>query len=140
MALFPVLYNIFIAYFIHHSLYFLTPYPYIAFPHFLLPTGNYKFVLHICESISFLLYSLVCGVFFFFLIPHTSDIRLPRRLSGKECTCLRRRHRRCGFDPWVRKIHWRRKWPPTPVFLPGKFHGQRSLVGYSTWDRRVRHE
>ena len=36
-----------------------------------------------------------------------------------------------GFDPWVRKIPWRRKWQPTPVLLPGKFHGRRSLVGYS---------
>ena len=34
-----------------------------------------------------------------------------------------------GFDPWVGKIPWKRKWQPTPVFLPGKFHGQRSLVG-----------
>ena len=33
-----------------------------------------------------------------------------------------------GFDPWVRKIPWRRKWQLTPVFLPGKSHGQRSLV------------
>ena len=39
--------------------------------------------------------------------------------------------RRCGFDPWVRKIPWRRK--PTQVFLPGKSHGQRSLAGYSPW-------
>ena len=38
---------------------------------------------------------------------------------------------RCGFNPWVRKISWRRKWQPTPVFLPGKSHGQRSLAGYS---------
>ena len=36
-------------------------------------------------------------------------------------------------DPWVRKIPWRRKWRPTPVFLPGKSHGQRILVGYSPW-------
>ena len=36
-----------------------------------------------------------------------------------------------GFDPWVRKILWRRKWQPTPVFLPGKSHGQRSLAGYT---------
>jgi len=41
--------------------------------------------------------------------------------------------RRPGFDPWVRKILWRRKWQPTPIFLPGKSHGQRSLVGYSPW-------
>ena len=38
---------------------------------------------------------------------------------------------RPGFSPWVRKIPWRRKWQPTPGFLPGKSHGQRSLVGYS---------
>ena len=38
-----------------------------------------------------------------------------------------------GFDTWVRKIPWRRKWQPTPVFLPGESHGQRSLVGYSPW-------
>ena len=35
------------------------------------------------------------------------------------------------FNPWVRKMPWRREWPPTPIFLPGEFHGQRSLVGYS---------
>ena len=39
------------------------------------------------------------------------------------------------FDPWVRKILWRRKWQPMPVFMPGKSHGQRSLVGYSPWVR-----
>ena len=37
------------------------------------------------------------------------------------------------FDPWVRKIPWRREWLPTSVFLPGESHGQRSLVGYSPW-------
>ena len=36
-----------------------------------------------------------------------------------------------SFNPWVRKIPWRRKWQPTPVFLPGESHGQRSLAGYS---------
>ena len=40
-------------------------------------------------------------------------------------------YRRCGFNPWVGKIPWRTKWQPTPVFLPGASHGQRSLVGYS---------
>jgi len=39
-------------------------------------------------------------------------------------------HARRGFNPWVRKIPWRRAWQPTPVFLPGESHGQRSLVGY----------
>ena len=42
--------------------------------------------------------------------------------------CLR--WRRLRFDPWVRKMPWRREWLPTPVFLPGEFHGQRSLIGY----------
>ena len=55
---------------------------------------------------------------------------LPRWLSGKEPTSQYRRHR---FDCWVRKISWRRKWQPTPVFLHGKSHGLRSLEGDSTW-------
>ena len=44
--------------------------------------------------------------------------------------------KRCGFDPWVRKIPWKRAWQPTAVFLPGKSHGQRSLAGYSPWGRK----
>ena len=44
-----------------------------------------------------------------------------------------RRTKRCWFDPWVGKIPWRRKWQPILVFLPGKPHDQRSLVGYSPW-------
>ena len=47
-------------------------------------------------------------------------------------------------ETWVQclgqKILWRWEWLPTPVFLPGEFHGQRSLVGYSPWDHRVRHD
>ena len=65
---------------------------------------------------------------------------LPRWLSGKESACQCRRYKRCQFDPWVGKIPWRRKWQPTPVFLPGESHGQRSLVGYSPWGHRVRHD
>ena len=42
---------------------------------------------------------------------------------------------RPGFDPWVRKICWRRKWQSTPVLLPGKSHGQKSLISYSPWGR-----
>ena len=53
-------------------------------------------------------------------------------LSGKESACQGKRRR---FDPWVGKIHWRRKWQPTPVFWPGESHGQRSLAGYSPWSR-----
>ena len=54
----------------------------------------------------------------------------------KESTCRCRRHKRHGFDPWVGKILWSRKWQPTPVFLPGKFHGQRSLEGYKPWGHK----
>ena len=43
------------------------------------------------------------------------------------------KNRRPGFDPWVRKIPWRREWQPTPVDFPRKSHRQRSLVGYSSW-------
>ena len=46
---------------------------------------------------------------------------------------------RLVFDPWVSKIPWRRKWQPTPVFLPGESHGQRRLEGY-TGLQRVRHD
>ena len=53
--------------------------------------------------------------------------------ASSACKCGRP-----GFNPWVRKIPWRRKWQPTPVFLPGKFHGQRSLVGYNPWSRKER--
>ena len=59
---------------------------------------------------------------------------LPRWLSGEriylQCR-RRRRHRRPELDAWIRKIPWRRKWHPTPVFLPEKSHGQRSPAGYS---------
>ena len=58
---------------------------------------------------------------------------LPRWLSGKEFACQSRSHRRHGFSPWAGKIPWRRKWQPTPVFLPGQSHEQRSLSGYSPW-------
>ena len=55
---------------------------------------------------------------------------LPRWHSGKESTC---QWTRCRFNPWARKTPWKRKWQSNPVFVPGKFHGQRSLVGYRPW-------
>ena len=55
----------------------------------------------------------------------------PGGSDGKASACLR--CGRPGFNPWVGKIPWRRKWQSTPVLLPGKSHGQRSLVGYSPW-------
>ena len=57
----------------------------------------------------------------------------PWWLSGRESSCHCRRPR---FNPCIRKIPWRRKWQPTPVFLPGKSCGQRSLAGYSPWGRK----
>ena len=52
---------------------------------------------------------------------------------GKESAC-----RRPGFDSWLGKIPWRRKWQPTPVFLLQESHGQRSLAGYSPWGHKSR--
>ena len=61
---------------------------------------------------------------------------LPGGSDGKASAC---NAGDLGFDPWVEKIPWRRKWQPTPVLLPGKLHGQRSLVGY--WgSQRVGHD
>ena len=54
----------------------------------------------------------------------------PGGASGKEPACQCKRHERCGFSPWVRKIPWQRAWQPIPVFLPGELHGQRRLAGY----------
>ena len=58
---------------------------------------------------------------------------VPWWLSSKESFCRCRRHE---FNPWVRKIPWRRAWQATPAFLPGKSHGQRSLADFSPWCRR----
>ena len=60
----------------------------------------------------------------------------PGWYSGKESVCQCRRYKRHKFDFQVRKLPWSRKWQPIPAFLPGKFHGQRSLVGYSPWGHK----
>ena len=52
--------------------------------------------------------------------------------GGKEPACQFRIHKRCWFDPWVRKIPWKRACQPTPGFVSGESHGQRSLEGSST--------
>ena len=57
-------------------------------------------------------------------------------ISSKAPACQCRRWKGCRFDPWVRKIPWRKAWQPIPVFLPGESHGQRSLVGYSPWGHK----
>ena len=76
-------------------------------------------------------------LFYFLKNFHIVFHGFPGSFSAKESTCQCRRH---GFDPWVGKIPWRRTWPPTPVFLPGESHGQRSLAGYGPWGHRVRHD
>ena len=58
---------------------------------------------------------------------------LPRCLRGKESAC---QCRKCGFDPWVRMIPWRRKWQPTLVFLPEKIPWTEETGSYSPWGRK----
>ena len=62
-------------------------------------------------------------IFFVFCFPGSA--------TGKKPTCQCKRPKRCRFDPWVRRMPWRRAWQPTPVFLPGECHGQWSLLDYS---------
>ena len=62
---------------------------------------------------------------------------LPWWLSSEESAC---QCRRCGLNPWFGKIPWSRKWQPIPLFLPGKFYGQRSLGGCNPWHHIVRHD
>ena len=57
----------------------------------------------------------------------------PGGTGGKVPACQCRRRKTCGFDPRVRKIPWKKAWQPTPIFLPGESHGQRSLEVYGPW-------
>ena len=75
--------------------------------------------------------NLIGDLSFFRSFPSGTVVKRPPAMQETS-----RRHR---FDPWVEKIPWRRKWQPTPVFLPGKSHGHKSLAGYSPWGCRVRH-
>ena len=71
---------------------------------------------------------------------HLLSTCFPSGASSKEFSCQSRRHKRHKFNPWFRKIPWRRAWQPTPVFLCGEAHGQRSLMDFSPWDwKRVGH-
>ena len=64
------------------------------------------------------------GVGCYFLLQ--GNLPNPQIKHGSQPACQGRRHKKC----WLRKIPWRRKWQPTPVFLPGECHGERSLEGY----------
>ena len=57
----------------------------------------------------------------------------PAGTSGKESICYAGDLVICGLDPWVKKVPCRRAWQPTPVYLPGESHGQKSLAGYRPW-------
>ena len=80
--------------------------------------------IHVCTHKSVPLYVVI------FMIGTSLVAQRVKHLpSSSKC-------RRPGFDPWVGKIPWRRKWQPTPVFLSGKPHGWRSLVAYSPWSHK----
>ena len=68
---------------------------------------------------------------FYHLLLFCVLVGLPTWCCVKESACQWRRRRRLSFDPWVGRVPWSRKWQPIPVFLPRKFHGQRSLASYS---------
>ena len=65
------------------------------------------------------------------IVPHLYT-GFPDGASGKESACQCRRYKRHRFDPWVRKIPWRRKWKPTPALLRGEPHGHKSLADYKS--------
>ena len=83
-----------------------------------------SFLIHLFGFLMFLFIFWIQD-FFFFLI-YFRYVSLTQTVKN----------RRCEFDSWVGKIPWRRKWQPSPVLLPGKFHGLSSLVGYSPWGRK----
>ena len=87
-----------------------------------------KYLISLC--LSFLRYNMEIIIFTVYTMGFSSGS------AGKEPACQCRRYKRYGFDPWVQKIPWRMKWQPISVFLLGKVHGQRRLVGYNPWSRK----
>ena len=86
-----------------------------------------KYIFHIIYSMYYVyLYNM-----YIFIYNYIYNMGFQADASGKESSCQYKRCKRHRFDPWVGKITWRREWQPTPVFLPGKSHAQRSLVGGS---------
>ena len=85
----------------------------------------------------FLVSTWRCQVDTWIYKPALEGSGLSQWLRGKRIHLQGKSHRRCGFNPWVRKIFWRRAWQPTPVFLPGESRGQKSLAGYSPQGRKV---
>ena len=97
----------------------------------ILPTIAWFHILSICYGSTHLQVSKYVLVFYRYLKSY--HVGFPGNATGKKLACQCRRHKRQGFNPWVGKIPWRRGWQPTPVFLPEKSYGQRSLAGYSPW-------
>ena len=88
------------------------------------------FLFHNQCSPPYVFHFLHLFYFYFYFFNVLSQVfGLPWWLSGKESTCQCRRCKRHGFNPWVQKIPWSWKWQLTPIFLPEKFHRQRSLAG-----------
>ena len=101
---------------------------------FFLP--SFEQIIYIFMIIFYLLFNLLAITFVISVVFQGLQKHLfgfPDLCSGKESAS---QCRRCGFNPWVGKIPWRKKWLPTPVFLPGEFQVHRSLARYSSWDRK----
>ena len=111
------------------SLCFLISLTYFTHPPTPLSSGNHLFIFFM----SLFLFCCLCS-FSLLLLLYASAF--PGGAVGKESACHYWSHKRCGFNPWVEEIPWSRKWQPTPVFLPGKFHGQSRLEGYSPWSHK----
>ena len=86
---------------------------------------------HKCLSAPWFHHSQPVGFSSMYFLPHLTRLGLPRWSSSKGPACQCRGRKRHSFSSWVRKTPWRRAWQPTPVFLPGDSHGQRSLACYS---------
>ena len=104
----------------------------------ILPSNYYEAFFFFCFFLLSLLHFMVCMNFSRIVITSHICFHLAPGFPGgsevKAFACLQ--CRRPGFESWVGKIPWRRKWQPTPVFLPGESHGWRSLVGYSPQARK----
>ena len=89
-----------------------------------------KFFVNPCKRLNIIKCCIKNKLIFicFHEFPHSSVNKEPAYNAGIHLQC-----RKPWFDSWVQRIFWKKKWQPTPVFLPGKWHGQRSLAGYSPW-------
>ena len=110
------------------NLFFFSPFLPLSLHSSFLPPPPFFLYLQKCSQL-FLggmeIYIYICMEIYIYI---SISIGLLCWFSDEESTCQCRRLR---FNPWVRKIPWRRKWQPTPVFLPGESHEQRTLMGYS---------